>query len=152
MKNYRFDNMLLADLDAVYQLEISNYPVPWSKGIIKDCIKSDYSSVLLKNSDNIIGYAFLMTAYDESHLLNMCVDKAQQGKGYGRKLLTYLENICIYSQSKSFLLEVRKSNPVAYSLYQSFGFNEIGIRKNYYRTVNGREDAIVMKKFLFHDD
>jgi ribosomal-protein-alanine N-acetyltransferase len=146
MKQIRFDKMMLADLDVVYQLEINNYPVPWSKGIIKDCIKSDYSSVLLKNSDKIIGYAFLMTAYDESHLLNMCIDKSHQGKGLGRKLLKYLENICIYSQSKSFLLEVRKSNPVAQSLYASFGFEKIGVRKSYYRTVGGREDAIVMKK------
>lgn len=137
-----------SDLDEVYRLEVANYPVPWSKAIIKDCIQSDYHSILLKNNDSVIGYAFLMTAYDESHLLNMCVDISQQGNGLGRKLLKYLENICIYSQSKSFLLEVRKSNPLAHSLYQSFGFEQIGVRKNYYRTVDGREDAVVMVKQL----
>jgi len=151
MTQIQFDIMQLDDLDTVYQLEITNYPIPWSKGVIKDCIQSDYHSILLKCKEKIIGYAFLMTAYDESHLLNMCVDKSQQGKGLGRKLLKYLENICLYSQSKSFLLEVRKSNPIAHSLYLSFGFEEIGIRKNYYRTIDGREDAIVMKKLLFHN-
>jgi len=151
MTQIQFDIMQLDDLNTVYQLEITNYPIPWSKGVIKDCIQSDYHSILLKCKEKIIGYAFLMTAYDESHLLNMCIDKSQQGKGLGRKLLKYLENICIYSQSTSFLLEVRKSNPIAHSLYQSFGFEEIGLRKNYYRTLDGREDAIVMKKFLFHN-
>ena len=148
MNKFRFETMQLTDLDAVYRLEVANYPVPWSKGVIKDCIQSDYQSVLLKQNQSIIGYAFLMVGFEECHLLNMCIDKHVQNQGLGRKLLQYLENICKYHQSTSFLLEVRKSNPIAHSLYSSFGFEQIGVRKNYYRTVDGREDAIVMIKQL----
>lgn len=148
MTKVYFDKMQLSDLNDVIKIELDNYPIPWSKGVMKDCIKAAYHCIVLKQLDEIIGYAFLMTAYDESHLLNMCIDNAYQGKGLGRKLLNYLENICIYSQSKVFLLEVRESNPVAYNLYQSFGFSQIGIRKNYYKCLKGREDAIVMTKAL----
>jgi len=148
MTHVSFDKMQLTDLDEVYRLEINNYPIPWSKGVIKDCIQSDYHSILLKHSNIIIAYAFLMTGFDESHLLNMCVDKSQQGRGLGRKLLKYLENICINSHSKTFLLEVRESNSIAQSLYESFGFKNIGIRKGYYKTLEGRENAIVMAKQL----
>ena len=144
-----FDKMKPEHLDQIHQLEINNYPVPWSKGIIKDCIRSDYHGVVLKNSQqSIIGYAFLMTACDESHLLNMCVDKGQQGQGLGRKFLRYLENMGKYNRCKVFLLEVRESNTVAKNLYQSFGFEVVGIRKGYYKTLTGRENAIVMTKAL----
>jgi len=148
MAKATFDKMQISDLDEVMKIEIENYPITWSKGIMKDCIKSGYHSIILKQDETLIGYAFLMTAYDESHLLNMCIDKPYQGNGLGRKLLKYLENICIYSHSKVFLLEVRESNPIAQKLYQSFGFKQIGIRKNYYKCVKGKENAIVMTKQL----
>ena len=150
MTKVYFDKMEVGDLGAVNQIEIDAYPVPWSKNVMKDCIKAGYHCVLLKskNNEKILGYAFLMTAYDESHLLNMCIKNDHQGKGLGGKLLKYLESICIYSQSKLLLLEVRESNPVAQKLYLSFGFKKIGLRKNYYRCVKGRENAIVMTKKL----
>ena len=150
MQKIHFDKMKVSDLNEVMKIEKANYPIPWTKGIMKDCIKTGYQCITLKQNKLIVGYAFLMVNEDESHILNMCVDQSYQSQGLGRKLLSYLENICLYHQSHVFLLEVRKSNPVAYGLYQSFGFNEIGIRKNYYKTIDGREDAIVMTKQLSH--
>ena len=41
-------------------------------------------------------------------------------------------------------LEVRASNATAIALYESLGFNEATIRRNYYPTTDGREDAIIM--------
>ena len=41
-------------------------------------------------------------------------------------------------------LEVRESNDAAINLYNKFGFNELGIRANYYKRDKGREDAIIM--------
>jgi len=45
-------------------------------------------------------------------------------------------------------LEVRPSNLVAYKLYEKLGFNEVGIRENYYPAFAGREDAVVLAKEL----
>lgn len=42
-------------------------------------------------------------------------------------------------------LEVRASNAAAIALYESLGFNEATIRRNYYPTTDGREDAIIMR-------
>jgi len=151
MAKVHFEKMKINDLDEVFQLEIANYPVAWTKGIMKDCIKAGYHCIVARLDQEIIGYAFLMTAFDESHLLNMCIDKTQQSQGLGRKLLKHLENICRYSHSRVFLLEVRESNPIAQSLYQSFGFKQIGIRKNYYKCLKGRENAIVMTKQLISE-
>ncbi|MNR57792.1 ribosomal-protein-alanine N-acetyltransferase [compost metagenome] len=41
-------------------------------------------------------------------------------------------------------LEVRASNRAAIALYEDLGFNEVTVRRNYYPSANGREDAIVM--------
>jgi ribosomal-protein-alanine N-acetyltransferase len=46
-------------------------------------------------------------------------------------------------------LEVRSSNQSAYRLYERYGFNEIGRRRDYYPAVGGREDALVMACSLF---
>ena len=45
-------------------------------------------------------------------------------------------------------LEVRPSNTVAIQLYESMGFERIGLRKGYYQAVGGREDALVYKLTL----
>jgi ribosomal-protein-alanine N-acetyltransferase len=148
MEKTQFHKMLVSELDEVMLIERTNYPIPWTKGVMKDCITAGYQCLVVKENNIIVGYAFLMVNYDESHLLNMCINQSHQGKGLAKKLLIYLQNICLYNQSKVFLLEVRQSNPIAHGLYKSFGFKEIGRRKNYYKTLGGREDAIVMTKQL----
>ena len=148
MTKLSFASMRLSDLDEVMTIEKKSYPIGWSKSVMRDCIKSDYHCIVLNINTKVIGFGIVMTALDEAHLLNMCVDSDFQGKGYGRKLLKYLENICIYNHCKVFLLEVRESSPVAQSLYKSCGFEQIGLRKNYYKKLNGREHAIVMNKSL----
>ena len=49
---------------------------------------------------------------------------------------------------ESMYLEVRPSNPAGYSLYAKSGFGVVGERPNYYRTRDGRENAIVMMRVL----
>ena len=46
------------------------------------------------------------------------------------------------------LLEVRRSNQSAIDLYQDEGFHELGVRKGYYPSDSGREDAIILAKYL----
>ncbi len=148
MTKLSFASMRLSDLDEVMRIEKKSYPIGWSKSVMRDCIKSDYHTIVLKKDKQVIGFGIIMTALDEAHLLNMCIDSDFQGKGYGRKLLKYLKNICLCNHCKIFLLEVRESSLVAQSLYKSFGFKQIGLRKNYYKKPNGREHAIVMNKSL----
>ncbi|MDH3342249.1 MAG: ribosomal-protein-alanine N-acetyltransferase, partial [Gammaproteobacteria bacterium] len=50
------------------------------------------------------------------------------------------------------LLEVRRSNQCAIDLYDSEGFHELGVRKDYYPADDGREDAIIYAKYLTPTD
>ena len=67
-----------------------------------------------------------------------------QSHGQGRRLLKQVYEVARWHGLQRIFLEVRPSNPHAIALYESEGFNEIGIRPNYYPAVKGREDGIVM--------
>ena len=48
------------------------------------------------------------------------------------------------SHAKTMYLEVRTSNKAAIQLYHHRGFNELGIRNDYYPAEHGREDALIL--------
>jgi ribosomal-protein-alanine N-acetyltransferase len=81
-------------------------------------------------------------AVGEAHLLNLCVSPQEQNQGIGRKLLEHVISVA-KSHADTMFLEVRPTNTAAIFLYESVGFNEIGVRKGYYPAKNGREDAIM---------
>lgn len=99
----------------------------------------------------MIGYGIMQVAADEAHILNLCIDKPYQKQGFARLLLEHLVQLARQRQANIVFLEVRPSNPRAVDLYERSGFNEIGMRKGYYDSANGREDAIVMARNLVSD-
>jgi ribosomal-protein-alanine N-acetyltransferase len=81
---------------------------------------------------------------DECELLNITVKPELQKKGYGALMLEDLFSECKKENIVNIFLEVRKSNVSAIRLYEKNGFNEIGVRNNYYKNKRGKEDAILM--------
>ena len=77
-------------------------------------------------------------------MLNITIKPESQGNGYGLALLDHLMQQAKARDAEVTFLEVRESNQSAARLYERYGFNEIGRRKNYYPAVGGREDALVM--------
>ena len=140
----RIRKMTLADLPDVMEIENRAYQYPWTKGIFNDCLIARYDSFVCEDKEKIIGYAILDVAVDEAHILNLCVDPSEQGKGLGHMMLEHLIAIAQKKFADFIMLEVRPSNKAAISLYEKWGFNEIGVRKNYYPTENGMEDAIML--------
>ena len=133
------------DLDEVMRIELRAYPFPWTAGIFRDCLSAAYPARMLHVDERVVGYGVLSVAADEAHILNVCIDPAEQGQGYGRRLLRALVSIAHGHGAQRIFLEVRPSNPHAIALYHDEGFNEIGRRPRYYPAPNGaREDAIVM--------
>lgn len=69
--------------------------------------------------------------------------------GLGRQLLNELITQLRQKGILTLWLEVRESNKKAQALYDSLGFNQVDIRKNYYPTLDGkRENAVVMAAYL----
>lgn len=132
------------DLSAVHALEIRAYDFPWSLGIFRDCLRTDYPAWVLDVGGRVGGYFLMSIAAGEAHVLNICVAPELQGRGHGRALLRALLRLARARRVERVFLEVRPSNPGAIALYDSEGFNEIGRRPRYYPAREGREDAVVM--------
>jgi [ribosomal protein S18]-alanine N-acetyltransferase len=136
------------DLQAVAAIESLAYPFPWTVGNFADSIASGYGCVVLEQCANLLGYAVVMNAVDDLHLLNITVAPAWQRQGLSRVLLSWVEDSARRDRCTGVLLEVRPSNQHARMIYERLGFSPIGVRRAYYPAVQGREDAIVMRKVL----
>lgn len=141
-ENFRL--MVEDDLDEIVAIEEAVYPFPWTRGIFHDCLHIGYLCRVLEKNGKIVAYSVMSVAAEESHLLTIVVPTDEQGKGFGKKMLDNMILLATSHGAKTMYLEVRTSNQVAIQLYEQRGFNELGIRNNYYPTVGGREDALIM--------
>ncbi len=139
LRPMRFD-----DVEAVLAIEHRIYAFPWTRGNFRDSLSSGYSCWTFDFCEHAIGYGIMMLAAGEAHLLNLGIAHDWQGQGMGRKFLRHLIEVARQDGADMMFLEVRPSNDKAIALYLSEGFNEIGLRRNYYPAANGREDAILM--------
>lgn len=142
--DYSFRVMVEDDLDDVIAIEESVYPFPWTRGIFHDCINIGYICRVFLHKEKIVAYSIISVAADESHLLTIVVAKDEQRKGYGKKMLDEMVRVAKIHAASAMYLEVRASNKAAIQLYHDNGFNELGVRNNYYPAEKGREDALVL--------
>lgn len=136
--------MQLDDLPRVMKNERRSYTHPWTEGIFRDCLNSGYECWLISCVNKVIGHGILSVAAGESHMLNVCIHPDCQGHGFGKIMVEHLLTRARIKKAKRVYLEVRPSNLVAYKLYENMGFNEIGVREDYYPAYVGREDALVL--------
>jgi len=133
------------DLDRIMEIELAAYPYPWTRGIFADCIGVGYDCWGLQAGEALVAYCIQNQAAGECHLLNLCVAPEWQKQGMGALMLDHAIRLAHLHNCSSMFLEVRPSNPAGLSLYQKNGFNVAGERIDYYRSREGRENAIVMR-------
>lgn len=140
----RFRRMLDGDVEQVMTIERRAYSHPWTAGIFSDCLRVGYYCQAMEIDGKLAGYGVLSLGAGEAHILNLCVDPAMQGRGFGRVMLEHLLEAARRLHAETVLLEVRASNRTAVQLYSSVGFNEVGVRNAYYPGYEGREDALIL--------
>lgn len=129
----------------IAEIERQCFATPWTDEQIRN---SDDSTVffLARLADKTVGYGGMYTVLDEGYVTNIGVLPSYRRRGIGAKIVKSLIDYSI-EKSLSFLsLEVRASNAAAISLYRSFGFSEVGFRKNFY--TNPKEDALIMTRYF----
>ena len=140
-----FEPLTVDRLDQVLPIEQACYSHPWSRANFSDSLASGYQAQLLRAGDELLGYFVAMQGVDEVHLLNITVAPAHQRQGWARVML---DALALWSRGRGaqwLWLEVRVSNDRAHAVYQRYGFQRIGERKNYYPAAAGqREHAVVM--------
>jgi len=141
-----FREMTLEDVDAILAIENIVYTHPWTAGIFNDCINVGYNCWVYEDQGDLLAYGLVSAGANEAHILNLCVSPSAQGQGLGKRMLYKLIQMAEWREADSIFLEVRASNTVALNLYEQEGFNRLGVRKAYYPSNEGREDALVFAK------
>ena len=140
----RFRSMQEKDLPVIMEIERLAYSHPWSRKNFEDCLQGCYRAKVLElNHRLLVGYGLLSVGAGEAHVLNLCVHPHYRRRGYGKRILNHLVMMAKREDSETIFLEVRVSNSSAIGLYRQTGFNEVGVRKNYYPREDGREDGLI---------
>ena len=139
-----FRAMREQDLEVVAAIESDVYVFPWTVGNFRDSLLSAYECWGCWTGGELIGYAVVMTALDEAHLLNFAVASRWQQRGVATKFLQFLLDRAEDGKRDMLYLEVRPSNVAGLKLYQRFGFKQLGVRRDYYPAMTGREDALFL--------
>ena len=139
-----FRQMEVADIDQVFEIEVTSFATPWSKEAFYNELTKNRFAVytLLEVEDAIAGYCGSWVIVDEAHITNIALLPEYRGRKLGEALLLKVMETVRNMGAKTMTLEVRVSNTAARSLYRKLGFQEGGIRKQYY--TDNLEDALVM--------
>lgn len=136
--------MTLQDVPAVAEIEKACFSLPWSeKSLVDSVVREDTMFLVCEDAQEIVGYIGMYLSFDEGDITNVAVSPAHRKKGYGEAIVSKAVELAKEKQLEMILLEVRVSNVPAISLYKKMGFEEIGMRKNFYE--HPVEDAIIMK-------
>ena len=134
-----------ADLGSVARIEASIFSKPWSEEGFRASLRLPNTVYLVALQDGILaGYIGMLYVLDEGEITNVAVSEEFRRQGIGEQLLCSLLKAGRTEGVVSFTLEVRESNGSARRLYRKLGFQEEGIRKNFYEKPT--EDAILMWK------
>lgn len=133
------------DVKQVAAIEEKNFSVPWSEEAFLDSLALEHTVfVVAEEEGEIAGYCGMYTSFQEGEIVTVAVAEKYRRQGVGSKILQFLIFESLKKNITSFFLEVRESNAAAIGLYECFGFQRIGLRKNFYE--KPRENAIVMWK------
>jgi len=131
------------DAGAIEELEALSFSDPWSRkdifSYICDATGMCYTALV---DGKPVAYLLGRNIPPEGEIYRIATAPDYRAKGIGHRLLSYALKSERGRGLECTFLEVRSKNLSALSLYYSFGFERIGIRKNYYK--NPDDDAIIM--------
>ncbi len=141
--------MMYADVEPVAAIEADLHPIDaWSPEAFADAVSDPRTylcRVAVDATVGLLGYAVVSVAADQSDLQNLTVHAEHQRRGTGRRLLVDALELARQRGAQEAFLEVRHDNAAAVALYDAYGFEVVGQRRDYYaRGV----DAVVMRTRL----
>jgi len=142
--SFVFRNMREEDIDQILEVEHASFTTPWSREAFYNELHNNRFAVyiVLEENNKILGYCGAWIVIDEAHVTNVAILPEFRGRKFGEAILRKMMSVAREMGAKSMTLEVRVSNHVAQSLYRKLGFQNGGIRKNYYS--DNQEDGLVM--------
>ena len=137
------ENMKLQHLDGVVNIENICFANPWSRADLEQQLNLDTSHFAVATLDGyVVGYMGLQIFSGEGYVTNVAVLPDFRRMGIAKKLIEHQ----LQNEMSFITLEVRESNLPAIKLYESCGFENVGIRPKFY--TNPTENAIIMTKYF----
>ena len=136
-------------LEELEKLERICFSRPWSRKMLAEELENQCAAFLVAEdsvSGRVLGYAGLMVVADEGYITNVAVFPEYRRQGIAAQILQVFLQFAAANHLAFLTLEVRPSNAAAIALYQGFGFEEVGRRKNYYDLP--KEDALILTKYF----
>ena len=132
-------------IGPIAEMEKLCFSDPWSESSIRSELNNPLSTWLVAiEDDQLVGYVGSQTVLGWTDMMNIAVHPDYRRRGIAESLVNSLETALKARESQCLTLEVRVSNEAARALYAKLGFQEVGLRKNYYR--HPKEDALILRK------
>lgn len=144
MQTFTFRSLSVEDIDQILQIEHASFTLPWTReAFFNEMVHNKFALYMgIVDQDVVIGYCGVWIVIDEAHITNVAILPEYRGKQLGEALMRHVMDIARSRGALKMTLEVRVSNVAAKSLYRKLGFQDGGLRKNYYS--DNQEDALVM--------
>lgn len=143
MDNIEFERMNQSHISDVAEIERQCFSKPWSENAIAAELENDSAYFYVaKLCGEVIGYIGMHCAADECYVANVGVLKKYRQMGVGSALIKYAADTARQMKMSFISLEVRPSNTEAVRIYERFGFERVGLRKNFYS--EPKEDGLIM--------
>jgi len=138
--------MILEDVPAVVAIERQNCASPWNTLCFYSCLNNSIQAYSIKHkiSNEVVGYFIFEIIVDEVNIYNLGITHELHGQGLGTNVMHKIISLSKAAEASKIFLEVNVNNYLAKKLYAKFGFKEISIRKDYYNTPNGYQNASLM--------
>ena len=140
-------------LEELEKLERICFSRPWSKKMLSEELENQCAAFLVAEeplTHKVVGYAGLMVMADEGYITNVAVFPEYRRRGIAAQIIKVFCDFARGNHLAFLTLEVRPTNAAAISLYQSFGFEEVGRRKNYYDLP--KEDALILTRYFVYEE
>lgn len=132
-----------ADAPAIAAAEELIFSDPWSERSITDLISTEGAMCYTaKDGDRVIAYVLGRIIAPEGEIYRIATLPEYRKRGIAYRLLDYAYKTEKGHGLEVLFLEVRTQNVAARALYRAYGFDEVGVRKNYYK--DPVDDAIIM--------
>lgn len=128
------------NIKDIFLIEQACFSMPWTEESIALSIEneSNYFNIVYTDGKPA-GYMSMQLVQGEGDIMRVAVLPEYRRLGIGRVLLSECFSV---NNPDVVFLDVRENNIPAIGLYESMGFEKIGIRKNYYS--NPTENAVIM--------
>ncbi len=145
MINLILEQMQSGHLEALAELEKICFSQPWSYKSLEEELTNKTAHFFVATVDGeVAGYIGVYIVCESCFVTNVAVFPQFRRQGVATALIKMAALTADAMGTDFISLEVRQSNAPAIALYRSLGFEEMGLRKNYYR--NPTEDALIMTK------